>query len=62
MYSHNIGTIAAGLQAGIGDVAVGSLFADAQSVAMGGAASGVFIAVSTAMGGAGATAAAVTVL
>lgn len=31
------GTIAAGIQAGIGNVIAGSLFAGAQSVAMGGA-------------------------
>lgn len=49
-----IGSIAAGLQAGIGNVAAGSLFAAAQSIAMGG---GVPAAVS-AVGGMGAGAAA----
>ncbi|KAH9174459.1 hypothetical protein EDB89DRAFT_1953217 [Lactarius sanguifluus] len=47
----HIGSIAAGIQAGIGNVAAGSLFATAQSVAMGGALSGVITAVSTALGG-----------
>ncbi|KAH9036235.1 hypothetical protein EDB85DRAFT_1889048 [Lactarius pseudohatsudake] len=45
------GSIAAGIQAGIGDVAAGSLFATAQSIAMPGALSGVVTAVSTAIGG-----------
>jgi hypothetical protein len=35
--NYTIGTAAAGLQATIGNVAAGSLFAGAQSVAMGGA-------------------------
>lgn len=60
--TQHIGTIAAGLQAGIGNVAAGSLFAAAQSVAMGGTISGVVTAVGTAVGGAGAAAAAVAVL
>ncbi|KAH8980744.1 hypothetical protein EDB86DRAFT_2978724 [Lactarius hatsudake] len=45
------GSIAAGIQAGIGNVAAGSLFATAQSVAMRGALSGVITAVGTAIGG-----------
>jgi hypothetical protein len=57
-----IGSIAAGLQAGIGNVAAGSLFAAAQSAAMGGTISGIVTAVGTAVGGAGAAAAAVAVL
>ena len=59
MCSHHIDTIAAGLQARIGNVALGSLFAASQSVAMGGAISGAVTAVGTAMGDAGAAAAAV---
>lgn len=35
---HILGSIAAGIQAGIGSVAIGSSFALAQSIAMGGAA------------------------
>ena len=57
--THHIGTIVAGLQAGIGNVAVGSLSAAAQSVAMGGTISGVVTAIGTAMGGTGAAAVAV---
>lgn len=57
-----IGSIAAGLQAGIGNVAVGSAFAAAQSVAMGGTLSGVVTAVGTTIGGVGAAAAAAAVL
>lgn len=56
------GSIAAGLQAGIGNVAVGSAFAAAQSVAMGGTLSGVVTAVGTTIGGVGAAAAAAAVL
>ena len=48
-----IGSIAAGLQAGIGNVAAGSLFAAAQSMAMGGG----IPAVVSAVGGLGAGAA-----
>ena len=55
-----LGSIAAGIQAGIGNVVVGSLFATAQSVAMGGAVPAV---ISAAGGmGAGAAAAAAAVL
>ena len=36
-HTNNVGTMAAGIQAGIGNVVAGSLFATAQSVAMGGA-------------------------
>jgi len=54
------GKIAAGLQAGIGNVAAGSLFAMAQSAAMGGAVSSV-VAAAGALGGGG-TAAAAAVL
>jgi hypothetical protein len=55
-----LGSIAAGMQAGIGNVVVGSLFATAQSVAMGGA---VPAAVSAAGGmGAGAAAAIAAVI
>ncbi|KAH8994543.1 hypothetical protein EDB92DRAFT_288237 [Lactarius akahatsu] len=46
-----VGSIAAGIQAGIGNVAAGSLFATAQSVTMRGALSGVVTAVGTAIGG-----------
>ena len=48
-----IGSIAAGMQAGIGNVVAGSLFATAQSVAMGGGVP----AVISAIGGMGAGAA-----
>ncbi len=48
-----IGSIAAGMQAGIGNVAAGSLFAAAQSMAMGGG----IPAVVSAVGGVGAGAA-----
>lgn len=55
-----LGTMAAGMQAGIGNVVAGSLFATAQSVAMGGAVPGL---VSAAGGmGAGAAAAVAAVL
>jgi hypothetical protein len=59
--TQHIGSIAAGLQAGIGNVAAGSLFAAAQSVAMGGMLTGVLTGVGTAFGGAGAGAAAAAV-
>jgi hypothetical protein len=55
-----VGSIAAGLQAGIGNVAAGSLFAAAQSVAMGGALSGAVTAVGA--GIAGITGAAIAVV
>jgi hypothetical protein len=55
-----IGSIAAGLQAGIGNVVAGSLFAAAQSAAMGGGVSAVVSAVGgLGAGAAGAAAAAV---
>ena len=46
-----VGSIAAGVQAGIGNVVAGSLFAGAQSVAMGGALPGAITAVSSAVSG-----------
>jgi len=55
------GSIAAGLQAGIGNVAAGSLFAMAQSAAMGGAVSSVVTAAG-ALGGGGAAAAAAVLI
>ena len=51
------GSIAAGLQAGIGNVAAGSLFAMAQSVAMGGAIPAVFTAFGAGVGAAAGAAA-----
>ncbi|KAH9063347.1 hypothetical protein EDB87DRAFT_174282 [Lactarius vividus] len=45
------GTAAATMQAGIGNVAAGSLFAMAQSVAMGGAIPAVFTAIGAGLGG-----------
>ena len=51
------GSIAAGLQAGIGNVAAGSLFAMAQGVAMGGAIPAVFTAFGAGVGAAAAAAA-----
>ncbi|KAI0264189.1 hypothetical protein BC834DRAFT_970915 [Gloeopeniophorella convolvens] len=51
------GTIAAGVQAGIGNVAAGSLFALAQSVAMGGGVPAAITALGAGIAGAGAGAA-----
>jgi hypothetical protein len=48
--SELLGTVAAGIQAGIGNVAVGSAFAAAQSIAMGGAIPTVISAVSAGLG------------
>ncbi|KAH9067535.1 hypothetical protein EDB87DRAFT_3643 [Lactarius vividus] len=45
------GTMAAGIQAGIGNVAAGSLFATAQSVAMGGAIPSIITAIGAGLGG-----------
>jgi hypothetical protein len=42
---NNVGTMAAAIQAGIGTVAAGSLFAIAQSVAMGGSITAAIIAI-----------------
>ncbi|KAH9980657.1 hypothetical protein BJV74DRAFT_855712 [Russula compacta] len=55
------GSIAAGMQAGIGNVAAGSLFATAQSVAMGGAVPGAVTAVGSGFSGIAAAAAAVII-
>ena len=65
IYSHEqicnlVGTLAAGAQAGIGNVVAGSVFATAQSVAMGGALPGVITAAGAGIAGvAGAAIAAV---
>jgi hypothetical protein len=57
-----LGSIAAGMQAGIGNVVAGSLFAAAQSVAMGGAVPAVVSAAGgMSMGAAGAAIAAVVI-
>jgi hypothetical protein len=56
-----LGSIAAGMQAGIGNVVVGSLFATAQSVAMGGAVPAAVSAAGGAAGAAGAVIAAVII-
>ncbi|KAH9036229.1 hypothetical protein EDB85DRAFT_807911 [Lactarius pseudohatsudake] len=45
-----LGTVAAGVQAGIGNVVAGSLFATAQSVAMGGAVPLVVTAIGASVG------------
>ena len=50
--SHDIGGLAAGIQSGIGPIAAGSLFATAQSVAMGGAIPTVFSVVGAGVGAA----------
>lgn len=53
--------MAAGMQAGIGNVVAGSLFATAQSVGMGGAVPGVVTAVGGGVSGIGAAVAAVVI-
>ena len=53
-----LGTVAAGIQAGIGNVAAGSAFAVAQSIAMGGAIPAVVTAVGAGVGAAAGAAAA----
>ena len=55
---NTLGSMAAGVQAGIGNVAAGSLFATAQSVGMGGAIPAVVTAVGAGVAGVGAVAAA----
>jgi len=55
------GSIAAGMQAGIGNVVAGSLFAGAQSVAMGGALPAAITAVGGGAGGLGAAVVALVV-
>ena len=50
--SHDIGGLAAGIQSGIGPIAAGSLFATAQSVAMGGAIPTVFSVMGAGVGAA----------
>jgi len=56
--SDSLGSMAAGIQAGIGSVAAGSVFAVAPSVAMGGAISAVVTAIVAGIAGVGATIAA----
>jgi hypothetical protein len=48
--SEQLGSIAAGMQAGIGNVVAGSLFSAAQSIAMGGALAGFVTAAASAIG------------
>ena len=50
----HLGSIAAGIQSSIGNVAAGSLFAGAQSVAMGGALPAAVTAVGAGVSGVGA--------
>jgi hypothetical protein len=51
--THCTGTVAAGMQAGIGNVVAGSLFAGAQSVAMGGALPAIGSAIAGSLSGLG---------
>ena len=59
-HTNNVGTMAAGIQAGIGNVVAGSLFATAQSVAMGGALPVAVTAIGAGVAGIGGAAAGAT--